>query len=170
LNFAGTVSGGPKLTMSGTRWKRQQVRHGAPPLPGASGRPLKTPPTNSSAHSVSGDVENSGYHSGFYERFQGASARAHGGKNDDFESFGLEQLSRAINARCGIPKLTATMVGLPDAAGGSVSTIPQIAPAARARSNREMRFSPATSTMLGNMTMSLLDVRSSICRSRALRP
>ena len=42
------------------------------------------------------------------------------------------------------------------AAAGFVSTIPQIAPAARVRISREIRFSPATSTMLGNMTMSLV--------------
>ena len=34
------------------------------------------------------------------------------------------------------------------------STIPQIAPAARAKSRREIRFSPETSTMLGNITIS----------------
>src|SRR6266566_2201228 len=62
--------------------------------------------------------------------------------------------------------MLATMTGLssPGRAGASpardrrgacpTSTIPQIAPAARVRICLEMRLRPATSTMLGNITMS----------------
>ena len=40
--------------------------------------------------------------------------------------------------------------------GGSTSTIPQIAPAAREKITREMRLTPATSTIEGTITMSLV--------------
>ena len=62
--------------------------------------------------------------------------------------------------------MLATMMGLSSEGRAGVSpsldrrdacptsTIPQIAPAARVRIWREMRLRPATSTMLGNITMS----------------
>src|ERR1051325_6843417 len=65
------------------------------------------------------------------------------------------------------PNMLATTIGLSLArssafglyplarAWARASTIPQIAPAAGAKIWREIRFRPATSTMLGNMTMSL---------------
>ena len=49
------------------------------------------------------------------------------------------------------------LVGLPPVSGGtSDSTMPQIAPAARAKTIREMRLIPATSTMDGIITTSLV--------------
>ena len=56
-----------------------------------------------------------------------------------------------------VPNMLATTSGLSSRPGAtSASTIPQIAPAARARIVREIRLSPCTSTTAGIITMSLV--------------
>ena len=51
--------------------------------------------------------------------------------------------------------MLATITGLSSPATGFASTIPQMAPEARVKIWREIRLIPETSTMLGNITMSL---------------
>ena len=54
------------------------------------------------------------------------------------------------------PNIEAVMIGFSSGeVSGSAPTIPQIAPAARVKIIREIRLIPATSTIDGNMTISL---------------
>ena len=55
-----------------------------------------------------------------------------------------------------LPNMLATTSGFSSSTATSASTMPQIAPAARARIVREMRLSPCTSTTAGIMAMSLV--------------
>ena len=52
--------------------------------------------------------------------------------------------------------MLAATIGLESLTSTSLSTIPQMAPAARVKMVRETGFSPETSTILGIMTMSLV--------------
>ena len=61
----------------------------------------------------------------------------------------------AVTQAVVLPNMLATITGRSwDSGAGRPATIPQMAPAARLSRRREMRLSPETSTMLGNMTMS----------------
>ena len=55
-----------------------------------------------------------------------------------------------------LPNMLATTSGFAASTSNFASTIPQIAPAAREKITRDSRFKPATSAMLGIMTMSLV--------------
>ena len=52
--------------------------------------------------------------------------------------------------------MLAAMIGLLSASDNGVSTMAQMAAAAREKTMREIRLSPATSTMAGIMAMSLV--------------
>ena len=53
-----------------------------------------------------------------------------------------------------LPNMLATIRGLSSAGGTSASTMPQIAPAARAKTSRLILLTPATSTIDGTITIS----------------
>ena len=130
---------------------------GVPVLPAASSRvgpAPRMPPTNSSAHSV---VVMSSTPAVMPASTSDSIARppVPVAWKTSTSKPAFSKTDFAVCTHCVVfPNMLATMMGLSSVAGMIVSTIPQIAPAARPRMVREMRLSPATSTMAGIITMS----------------
>ena len=136
----------PGVTIAGTPLRAAASRRVGPAF--------KIPPTNSSAHSV---VVMSNTPLTMPDSISDSIVRppVPVAWNTSVSYPSASRILRAcVTQSVVFPNWLATITGFASLCGGCASTIPQIAPAARDRICREMRFNPATSTMLGNITMS----------------